>query len=473
MKINNITIDTDELNKLHQAAEEQHNKQMAHFKTTADGKIKKKSYQNVAAVFATDENLSELFRHNSFTDTDELYKNLDVFRLKPNDLDKADTQVLSYIERKYDVCFDDNFYQKGKRNYLQNQSYTHEYNPVKDHINAEEWDEKPRAASMFIDVLGAADTPLNRDICLKWLVGTVGRAFDAGLKLELMPILVGEQGRGKSTLCSALCPKDDSGQALYFLDNLPSMSSDNKDNYQLIHNNWIVEIGELDAMNKSRIEATKSFVSQTTDQYRKPYDKAAYSHARMNSFIGTTNSEDFLRDRTGNRRWLPVHIDEQERKLDVFNLDEHYIHQVLAEALVYYKKGVKPVIDPELTDELKAVQSNYMAADVEEERIKLFADMLVPKNWDNYTHYQKQLYYTRVKDQNSYIDRNGNAISDDYLEQNERFTTDELITAIFQDSRNSGKKARKVSSVMQTMPEFEKKTFKANGGRARGYVRIK
>ena len=119
MKINNITIDTDELNKLHQAAEEQHNKQMAHFKTTADGKVKKKSYQNVAAVFATDENLSELFRHNSFTDTDELYKNLDVFRLKPNDLDKADTQVLSYIERKYDVCFDDNFYQKGKRNYLQ------------------------------------------------------------------------------------------------------------------------------------------------------------------------------------------------------------------------------------------------------------------------------------------------------------------------------------------------------------------
>ncbi|MBT5229979.1 MAG: hypothetical protein HOM11_06835 [Methylococcales bacterium] len=72
---------------------------------------------------------------------------------------------------------------------------------------------------------------------------------------------------------------------------------------------WITELGELDStFKKSDISALKAFLSRQEDEIRKPYARAASIMPRQTSFIGSVNEEKFLRDETGNRRYLPLTV---------------------------------------------------------------------------------------------------------------------------------------------------------------------
>ncbi|MDP4429491.1 VapE domain-containing protein, partial [Escherichia coli] len=71
-----------------------------------------------------------------------------------------------------------------------------------------------------------------------------------------MLILEGLQGEGKSTAAGVLAGK-------WFMDTAFDMSS--KDAYQAIRGKWIIEMAELDALNKSDTTKAKQFVSSATD----------------------------------------------------------------------------------------------------------------------------------------------------------------------------------------------------------------
>jgi putative DNA primase/helicase len=61
-----------------------------------------------------------------------------------------------------------------------------------------------------------------------------------------------------------------------------------------------------------RSSTVKEFLTRTFDDYRPPYGRCDQRFARECVFIGTTNETDFLRDSTGNRRFLPIvaeHVD--------------------------------------------------------------------------------------------------------------------------------------------------------------------
>lgn len=441
----------------------------------SNGKIIKGSTLNVSTLFDRDSNLNDLFIYNQFTGNVELYNHLDVFKLHADDIEKADVQVQKYIEKVYGVCFEDRILTAGKLSHIYDKNYSNPYNPMKDYLNAQKWDGKPRLENMFIDYLGAENTKLNKQIARKWMIGAVERVFIPGCKFELVPVLVGSQGRGKSTLCSALCPVDEKGQAQYFLDNLPSLSGENKDNYQLIHDNWIIELSELSAMNKSRIESAKQFISQTKDQYRKPYAATSKAVLRSNAFIGTTNQDEFLRDRTGNRRFLPVEIDKIRRSKDVFNIDREDITQIIAEAVHYFKQGEKPVLDAETVKELQAVQANHMTTDIDEDRIKEFANLLVPEDWENYSLYQKQSYFVKYLNDDIYSSKKAKKLDAKNLHPISRFNARELAFCVFKDDKATGRISKKISSVMQTMGNFEHKSYRVKQGattkQTRGYVR--
>src|SRR5262249_61174474 len=78
---------------------------------------------------------------------------------------------------------------------------------------------------------------------------------------------------------------------------------------EAVSGHWIVEVSELQGMRKSDIDKVKAFLSRNTDRARMSYDRTVTEARRQCVIIGTTNSEQYLRDLTGNRRFWPVRIE--------------------------------------------------------------------------------------------------------------------------------------------------------------------
>lgn len=76
--------------------------------------------------------------------------------------------------------------------------------PVVDYLNSLRWDGIPRVETLFIDYLGAEDTPYTRAVARKCLAAAVTRAFHPGAKYDQVVIFSGPQGIGKSTLVAHL-----------------------------------------------------------------------------------------------------------------------------------------------------------------------------------------------------------------------------------------------------------------------------
>ena len=99
-------------------------------------------------------------------------------------------------------------------------------------------------------------------------------------------------------------------------------------------------------------------------------------------FFGTTNEEEFLRDRTGNRRYWPITVSGQlDREAFEANVD-----QIWAEAVAAYRSGESLWLD---TDELREAWGQSVAArtvqDELEGMVEEYLDRLLPENWEELT----------------------------------------------------------------------------------------
>lgn len=432
---------------------------------TATGSIKSKSRVNVVIILADDSKLKGLFGFNEFTENIEVVKDIPELNIYKGGFRDSYLGSLSiYIEKKYRVVFTNEFLTTG----IKEIAVRNSYNPIKNLIECEEWDKRPRAATLFIDYLGAADTKVNREIAKKWLVGAVARVYQPGIKFELMPVLIGSQGIGKSTLCGKLS-KD------YFLDNLPGLSNINKDNQMLIKDNWIIEIAELSAMTRSAVESTKAFVSTQVDKYKAPYGSVIEEHPRRCVFIGTTNEYDFLKDKTGNRRFIPVVCGQNKPLKDVFSLGDDTIKQLWAEALYYYNQGEKLFFDRAVSDELVAVQSEHTQVDDVEAVIDEYLNMPVPLNWNDEKTTIKRAAFRTYRVNGSY--KNVVPFADKFYQMRE-VATKEIAQVVFDLSpsdmiRTPRSVSKKITTIMDNKPGFiRSNNIKINGKNNRGYIRV-
>ncbi|MFR2646658.1 MAG: VapE domain-containing protein [Blautia coccoides] len=255
-------------------------------------------------------------------------------------------------------------------------------NDVKQYLQGLSWDGVKRLERILPDYLGAEDNAYTRAVMRKSLCAAVARAVIGGVKFDYMPIFVGPQGIGKSTLLAILGKE-------WFSDSLTTFEG--KEAAELIQGTWINEVGELTAFSKQETQIIKQFLSKTDDIYRAAYGRRTDKYPRRCVFFGTSNDTEFLKDATGNRRFWPVDVGQHRIVKSVWEDLPKEVDQIWAEAYAYWQFGEKLFLPKEVEKMAESAQEKHRETSGKEGLIQDLLEKDVPDNWD-----EMKLNYRRM-----------------------------------------------------------------------------
>lgn len=299
------------------------------------------------------------------------------------DLDAS--QLFARISLDYNINKKDAFLDA-----LNNVCSSHRRNLVEEYLDTLEWDGTPRLDTLFIDYLGAADEPIIRAMTRKQLTAAVKRIYEPGCKHDYCIVLVGEQGIGKSKILQRL-----GGD--YFCDSIRRM--DEKDTLDLLQQAWIVELPELAAMQRSEVEAVKAFITTASDTFRPAYGRNKITSLRHCIFFGTTNSSEFLRDATGNRRFWVIPTDEKRRTHTPDDITHDIRAQIWAEAKQCYLDEEQTYLTREQEQQADSIRKGYTDV-LNDGRLGIledYLDTILPADWTSRSKEQRRAFF--VNDQ--------------------------------------------------------------------------
>lgn len=327
---------------------------------------------NINMIFANDIRLKGLFRQNQFDQKHYVFGTLPWRRIpKPEPLKNVDySGVRNYIESLYGISGQIKIEDAMNLEFEKNS-----FHPIKDYLRSLKWDGKKRVDNLLIEYFGAEDNVYTQEAIRKMLVGAVARIFEPGCKFELVLVLVGEQGTYKSSFLKALGKQ-------WFSDTFLTVQG--KEALEQIQGAWIIEMAELAGLRKAEVEAVKHFISKQEDTFRPAYGRTSETYLRQNVFFGTTNNVDFLRDPSGNRRFMPILVRKDYVKKNTFkHLVEDEVDQIWAEAVQLYKAKEKLYLSPEAEAIAFGKRIEHSENDERRGIIENYLDTLLPEKWDS------------------------------------------------------------------------------------------
>lgn len=337
-------------------------------------------------------------------------------------------------------------------------SFKHRINQVADYLYSLKWDGKPRIDTLLHDYLGAVQNVYTAAVMRKSLTAAVARAIKGAVKWDYMPILVGPQGCGKTTFLSKLGKN-------WYCDSLEDFSG--KDAKEIIQGQWIIEVGELNAMNRAETIAVKQFLSKKDDVYRAAYGHHSERYPRRCVFFGTSNEPQFLRDVTGNRRFWPITcMDGIEPTKDVWNDLDDEVDLIWSEALARFTLGEELFLKGEALRLSEEAQEKYREVNDKEGLISAYLEKQVPVNWDEMDLGQRRQYL------------NGNLEVKAELVQRDRICALEIwCECLGGDARRMQRRdSVEINNVLSVLPDWVRvSTPRRYGycGSQRGFERIK
>nr|DAJ87601.1 MAG TPA: virulence associated protein E [Caudoviricetes sp.] len=421
------------------------------------GGIKSNSPNNVLLSFKADDQLSIYLKHNEFSQEHELTKDIRIgntFFKKGELPSNFDSVVKVYFESVLGVAFSNQAMLDGMETFFSERSY----NPVMEYMEraASNWDGRKRINQMLQVYLGAEDIDLVSKIAEMWLVGAVAKVYDPYAKFDYVLDLVGGQGVGKTSLLQKL-----GGD--WYTDAVTDFA--NKDNYDIMLKALIVNDDEMVASNRMSFAETKAFISKTSLRFRKPYMKRTEEFAKNFVLARTTNQKEYLKDKTGERRFLSVMADTSRQKKHSMEIEPETVEQIWGEAVTIYKAGADLMFDKETEERLEIYREKFMYRDEVELQVLEYLEMPIPDNWSSWSIQQQHQYTSKYFDNSSEFEAGTKKL--------EKVSTREMMYNLFMRNSNDKKLSTKINMIMDNHPGWEKGQFRIGGKNTKGFKRIK
>lgn len=403
------------------------------FLLNANGNIKTTSVNNVKIIIENDPLLAGVFRFNEFTQNIDVVRNVSKLHIDKGKMsDDYSLEILSYIEgeAKYGHT---TFKDKLVRDALVLAARANSYNPIITYFDIcyQHWDRKERLTNFFPDYLGVEKSAFTEWVTKLFFVGAVAKAYNPKIKFDQVLDLVGGQGAGKTTLTKRISPLG------YYTDDFNTFTK--KDDLSKTRDALIINDDEMTATNKTSFEELKKFCSKQEFRYRLPYGRGIEVFPRQFVIVRTTNERYYLKDQTGNRRFMPLLCDIDKQKYHpVTDLTDNLVKQLWGEAVYLYKSG----------DFSLEIDRNHL--------------MLIELNADKF------------KYSDSFEDTIDEVLENDFKDQN-FISNEDLYMHVAPDvnfSRNK-KMSQKLQYIMVAKYGFEKTQRRIKGRRVRGYLRTK
>lgn len=433
-------------------AVEEDNDWMGQLKVSAKSGLPQSTIDNVWVILEHDPRLKGKFALNAFAGRGEILGALPW-------TDKAERRAWTDNDNQGLYWYLEKYYQitgTGKIDgALSLHSEKHSFNEITAFLGGLQWDGVPRLDSLFIDYLGAEDTPYCRAVTRKVFAAAVARAMAPGTKFDTMTILSGPQGIGKSTLLDRMSKG-------WFNDSIRSFEG--KEASELLQGVWLVEISELDAFRRTDVSRIKQFLSQRVDRFRAAYGRHVKEMPRCCVFFGTTNTGDYLSDKTGNRRFWPLDVGKHPASKSVWNDLDGELDQLWAEAVVYWRLGEPLFLTGALADAAKAQQEGHREVSAREGLILDFLERPVPRDWAGWNLDRRRMFW------------GGNAAGELELVPRERVCALEIWCELFEGQKKDMRytDTQEINGIIGTIPGWERKSTALKFGYCgaqKGYVK--
>ncbi len=238
------------------------------------------------------------------------------------------------------------------------------YDPFHDYINAlPEWDQVTDYIGQLANTVKTTNEPLWYNSFQKWIVAMTASLLDDDVVNHTAIVFSGKQGIGKTTWILNLVPPELKSYVFS-----GTINPDSKDAMIHLAETCLINLDELENLNKSQLGSTKELITKSNIRLRRPYGINNETLVRRASFAGSVNSKEFLSDTSGSRRFLVF---------DVFEIDYQHkvdMRMVFAQAAAMFRSGFQYWFNKAETEQIDRNNEQYREISMEEDLLlKWFA----------------------------------------------------------------------------------------------------